>query len=1012
MTQVSLIKSKSQRPKINVQPKLSINTPGDKYEQEADAMADRVMRMSTNENKNKPVTGIIGTSVQRKCASWEEEEKKKPIMRKSENTNTGMQVSQSFISSLNASKGGGSPLPMGTRSFMENAFSTDFSGVRIHTDIKASEMGKRINAKAFTHGNDIYFSRGQFEPENTKGRKLLIHELTHTIQQKCENQLQLQPGYNYKTIVVKVENGQTLYTIAYEHGIEVGELMRLNGLNSINAVIEGKELTVPEKKTKPDPIYGHFYRPQWGDQSVTKADLYKSIPYTDPVSGTSYSCSVKDTFYGVWVNNQIEIAYRESHLKGYYKDGRPKASVIPVNIPFGYMRVIFSADEWNKMNILEKVKAYDNHPSWGLEDDLKGKGNTMKLKAELERRVKVFKLDNTTTIEDLEKIYMQDGFLPIQVKDTPFGKWFEKDTVSQNSKFGFKHIPPGPLAQLGNNASAVEIWNKFNIKQKVEYYDTFVNPVKIPFKLDSSNSKIYRKGEGQAEVTPEFHVKLDRKNSDGRSLDDSIRSEMESKIGYDFKNVRVHIGCESNRMNEIINAKAFTYKQDVFFKNGEYNPSSNQGKELLAHELVHTRQQFNGIQRKKNTVQRLDYEGPDVEKTDALMKYLEKLNTENKIQNNNDGKMNARYAIAEWKLGHSQAILNIRMKKLIILELLEGVPNETDWNLILDLIENSEVIHTRELIAILPERIKSLAVNATNTVLLTPKIYSRFSSISNGRAKEKINSAGTFSSDKIRFIIAQAYINGILYAGHAAQVDDTFNSEFGNELYEKYKTGDDGKDRNLLQCIQTMRFIVINNLFKGVNEVIDKVNEYCNNPTHNLKDYAPNPVMRNNRVVDAMDALIDTHYGKLIKTFKFKRVKQKVKMYDKLISYTNDANVPTTLKESIWGVIKEQTKNKEGWYAFGGSILDSYHSIILLVNNRPGGPFLYWIDQMDKSDQPSSEGFRESSGTIPGSRQIKKDKLDVYIEYTTNSYWLGKYSKSGVDMNDKFDLWQMNPEKK
>jgi len=167
-----------------VQAKLTVNTPGDMYEQEADAMADRVMRMSSNETV-KPVTGLIGKSLQRKCAHCAEEEKRrKPVMRKAEAGSAGMSVSSSFASSLNATKGGGSPLPQGTRSFMENAFSADFSEVRVHTDGNAAEMSKRINAKAFTHGNDIYFNERQYNLDSVEGKHLLAHELTHTVQQQ------------------------------------------------------------------------------------------------------------------------------------------------------------------------------------------------------------------------------------------------------------------------------------------------------------------------------------------------------------------------------------------------------------------------------------------------------------------------------------------------------------------------------------------------------------------------------------------------------------------------------------------------------------------------------------------------------------------------------------------------------------------------------------------------------------------------------------------------------------
>src|SRR5690606_766628 len=109
-----------------IQPKLMINQPGDRYEQDADAMAERVIRLSANQSVSKPITGLIGMSVQRTCAACEDEEKKKPIMRKTQ-CSGGIEASPSFISSLHASKGGGSPLPQGTKNFMENAFSADFS---------------------------------------------------------------------------------------------------------------------------------------------------------------------------------------------------------------------------------------------------------------------------------------------------------------------------------------------------------------------------------------------------------------------------------------------------------------------------------------------------------------------------------------------------------------------------------------------------------------------------------------------------------------------------------------------------------------------------------------------------------------------------------------------------------------------------------------------------------------------------------------------------------------------
>lgn len=158
-------------------------------------MADRVMRISSNDAV-RPVSGIIGKSLQRKCAHCEEEEKRKyPIMRKMEAGSSGIAVSSSFASSLNASKDGGAPLQQETKRFMENAFSTDFSSVKIHTGNRASELNKKINAKAFTYGSDIYFREGQYNPGSVEGKHLLGHELTHTIQQEGNSGRKIQRDY-------------------------------------------------------------------------------------------------------------------------------------------------------------------------------------------------------------------------------------------------------------------------------------------------------------------------------------------------------------------------------------------------------------------------------------------------------------------------------------------------------------------------------------------------------------------------------------------------------------------------------------------------------------------------------------------------------------------------------------------------------------------------------------------------------------------------------------------------
>jgi hypothetical protein len=128
--------------------------------------------------------------VQKKCADCEGEDKKaqkkdkkeeeKPVQAKLNESNS---VNEGVESDLNSSKGGGNAMDKNTKQEMESGFGANFSNVNIHTDSKAVEMSEQLGAQAFTHGNDVYFNKGKYNPDSKEGKHLLAHELTHTIQQ-------------------------------------------------------------------------------------------------------------------------------------------------------------------------------------------------------------------------------------------------------------------------------------------------------------------------------------------------------------------------------------------------------------------------------------------------------------------------------------------------------------------------------------------------------------------------------------------------------------------------------------------------------------------------------------------------------------------------------------------------------------------------------------------------------------------------------------------------------------
>jgi hypothetical protein len=196
----------------SVQMKMAVNKPGDKFEQEADKMADKVMRMPapapTKEEKlqrqpeeklqkkeeEKIQKAVMPEEKIQKAAMPEEKLQKKEdekiqkapaaeekLQRK--DSASAPTVSSGIQSAIQNKTTGGQPLPSDIRDYMEPRFNADFSNVRVHSDPESASLSSQLSARAFTHKNHIFFSRGQYQPGGSEGKQLLAHELTHTIQQ-------------------------------------------------------------------------------------------------------------------------------------------------------------------------------------------------------------------------------------------------------------------------------------------------------------------------------------------------------------------------------------------------------------------------------------------------------------------------------------------------------------------------------------------------------------------------------------------------------------------------------------------------------------------------------------------------------------------------------------------------------------------------------------------------------------------------------------------------------------
>lgn len=162
----------------SIQPKLTVN---DKYEREAERVADAVMQISEEEKEAGIRSQITVPQIQR----LQPRSGQAKISEKQEAT--------PIREAVEGAREAGRPLSDQKQLYFEERIGADFNDVRIHTGGKADRAARSISARAYTLGTDIVFRSGEYQPDSNWGRGLLAHELTHVVQQKGMTRRQLQP---------------------------------------------------------------------------------------------------------------------------------------------------------------------------------------------------------------------------------------------------------------------------------------------------------------------------------------------------------------------------------------------------------------------------------------------------------------------------------------------------------------------------------------------------------------------------------------------------------------------------------------------------------------------------------------------------------------------------------------------------------------------------------------------------------------------------------------------------
>jgi hypothetical protein len=180
-----------------IPPTLTVNEPGDRGEQEADRVAEQVMRAPA---PRLPRAWPGGAGRPTGHTAQPVRDHGRVQATRVRPGHTGQTTVPPSVYDVVRSPG--QPLDPPTRAFLEPRFGHDFSTVRVHTDPVAARSAGAIAAQAYTVGSDMVFGAGRYAPASRDGQRLLAHELAHVLQQQSGLAVQRQPlvGQRFGTI--------------------------------------------------------------------------------------------------------------------------------------------------------------------------------------------------------------------------------------------------------------------------------------------------------------------------------------------------------------------------------------------------------------------------------------------------------------------------------------------------------------------------------------------------------------------------------------------------------------------------------------------------------------------------------------------------------------------------------------------------------------------------------------------------------------------------------------------
>ncbi|MDB9518352.1 DUF4157 domain-containing protein [Roseofilum reptotaenium CS-1145] len=506
------------------------------------------------------------------------------------------ETSQTVEKRIQAKRGKGQPLPNGTRSFMEDRFGNDFGQVRIHTDSTAVQLSQDLQAKAFTHGHDIYFNSGQYNPGSTSGKRLLAHELTHTIQQKGAKlkpkkvdqkttksnkissetaQSTTEKPIKRKPLAQKIQRKQTAKGIEVNLKPLEGQIQRKTSMSGIDVNLKPLGSNVQPKQ-------------EYSGIDVNLKPLPKQIQQKPESEG-----------------NGIDV-----NLKPLTPKVQPKEEYSGIDVNLKPLAARIQRTPGKSIKIQPELIVGAPGDRYEQEADLMA-DRVMKASTPVQRDEEPEQQPDNTTLQSSPETLQRINGRPNRrrTKAIPYAAILgnqEESEDEQNVNITLKREeeaeespapPPEPqFPQVNTDEQNV------NITLKPEPNPAIESPVEI----NDSPATVQADSDGSFQASSGIESKIKSKEGGGSSLPTETKGFMESRFNNDFSGVRVHTDSDAVQMNKDLGAKAFTHKKDIYFNSGQYNPGSTSGKHLLAHELTHTIQQTGPSVKTQPDVQKAD----------------------------------------------------------------------------------------------------------------------------------------------------------------------------------------------------------------------------------------------------------------------------------------------------------------------------------------------------------------------------------------------------------------------